>query len=118
MARAAREGIADGVSIKVMKSGGLTRAQKTAQMAAAAGWRAYGGDMHETGLAHLAGVHLLAATPEITLGCEFYHASYYVQNDILASPFPIKDGKVIVPDAPGLGIDPDPARLEEFRKTP
>lgn len=107
MTRAARENIADGVSIKVMKSGGLTRAQTTARIAALNGWSAYGGDMHETGLAHLAGAHLIAATPEISLGCEFYHASYYVQNDILAAPFPVENGHVIVPHAPGLGIAPD-----------
>ena len=116
MARAAREKIADGVSIKVMKSGGLSRAQETARMAAKAGWSAYGGDMHETGLAHLAGLHLLAATPEITLGCEFYHARYYVQKDILLRPFAIEDGKAVVPEGPGLGIDPDPEMLEAYRK--
>ncbi|KMW60256.1 Muconate cycloisomerase [Candidatus Rhodobacter oscarellae] len=116
MHRAAREGIADGVSIKVMKSGGLTRAQETARLAVQAGWTAYGGDMHETGLAHLAGAHLMAATPEITLGCEFYHATYYVREDLLAQPFPVKDGHVVVPDAPGLGLDPDPEKITKFDK--
>ena len=116
MVRAAREGIADGVSIKVMKSGGLTRAQTTARMAAQYGLTAYGGDMHETGLAHLAGAHLIAATPEITLGCEFYQARYYVQTDTLSHPFPIDGGDVIVPDAPGLGIAPRSDIFERFAK--
>lgn len=107
MVRAAREKIADGVSIKIMKSGGLTRARTTAQIAQANGWTAYGGDMHETGLAHLAGTHMVAATPEITLGCEFYHASYYVRQDILTEPFPVANGSVIVPNEPGLGRTPD-----------
>lgn len=107
MTRAARARIADGVSIKVMKSGGPSRAQTTARIAALNGWAAYGGDMHETGLAHLAGAHLIAATPEISLGCEFYHASYYVQKDILAAPFPVQAGQVVIPDTPGLGIKPD-----------
>lgn len=112
MVRAAREKIADGVSIKVMKSGGPSRAQTTARIAHQHGLTAYGGDMHETGLGHLAGVHMVAATPEITLGCEFYHASYYVRQDLLSEPFPVKDGHVIVPDGPGLGFAPDPARLD------
>ena len=103
MARACRETIADGVSIKVMKSGGPTRAQETARMAAQAGWSAYGGDMHETGLSHLAGTHLLAATPEIGLGCEFYHATYYVQKDILSAPFPVKPWAGDYPGYPWLG---------------
>ncbi|MEM6637324.1 MAG: enolase C-terminal domain-like protein [Pseudomonadota bacterium] len=112
--RALREGIADGVSVKVMKAGGPTRAQAVARMAHAGGMNCYGGDMHETGLAHLAGTHLLAATPEITLGCEFYHATYYVEADILSEPFPVDSGAVVVPDGPGLGIAPDAGRLDSL----
>ena len=74
-------------------------------MAAANGlMSAYGGDMFEAGLAHLAGTHMIAATPEITLGCEFYQAGYFLREDILETPFPVADGQVLVPDGPGLGI--------------
>ena len=106
-------GLADGVSVKIMKSGGLSRAQTVARMAHAAGMSAYGGDMFETGLAHLAGTHMIAATPEITLGCEFYQASYFLTRDILATRFPVENGHVIVPDTPGLGAVPDPAVLHD-----
>lgn len=111
MARAIREGICDGVSVKIMKSGGPTRARQVAHMAADAGLLAYGGDMFEAGLAHLAGAHMIAATPEITLGCEFYQAGYFLAEDILSAPFPVRDGHVIVPDTPGLGIAPDPETI-------
>jgi muconate cycloisomerase len=109
-------GIADGVSIKIMKSGGLTRAQTVARMAAASGLSAYGGDMFEAGIAHLAGAHMIAATPEITLGCEFYQASYFLVEDVLASPFPVEDGNVVLPKVPGLGIDPNMDVLEKYRR--
>lgn len=112
MARAAKEGICDGVSIKIMKAGSLQRAALVAQMAAANGLMAYGGDMFETGLAHLAGTHLVAACPAITLGCEFYQAKYYLANDILAGTFPIEGGEVVVPNKPGLGIDPDIEKMD------
>jgi muconate cycloisomerase len=114
MATAIEGQIADGVSIKIMKSGGLTRAQTTARMAATAGWSAYGGDMFEAGLAHLAGTHMIAATPEITLGCEFYQASYFLTEDILETPFKVENGQVIVPDAPGLGIKPSEEKLDRY----
>jgi len=114
MSRAVREGICDGVSVKIMKSGGPTRGQTVARMAAAAGLSAYGGDMFEAGLAHLAGAHMIAATPEISLGCEFYQAQYYLAEDILESPFPSQGGKVTVPDAPGLGIAPDVGKLDRY----
>jgi muconate cycloisomerase len=111
MQRAIADGICDGVSVKVMKAGGLLRGQAVARMAAVAGLTAYGGDMFETGLGHLAGAHMIAATPEIGMGCEFYQARYYLAEDILAEPFPIRDGRVTVPQGPGLGIAVDPARL-------
>ena len=114
MTRAVAEGIADGVSVKIMKSGGLTRAQTVARMAAAAGMTAYGGDMFESGLAHLAGTHMIAATPEVTLGCEFYQAQYYLAEDILEEPFPSRGGVVTVPEGPGLGIRPDLDKLQHF----
>ncbi len=114
MERAAREGICDGVSVKIMKSGGLTRGQTVARIAAAHGLTAYGGDMFEAGLAHLAGTHMIAATPEITLGCEFYQASYFLKEDILETPFQVSDGQVVVPDGPGLGNRPEIAKLNHY----
>ncbi|WP_193183175.1 enolase C-terminal domain-like protein [Nisaea sediminum] len=114
MKRAIEEGICDGVSVKIMKSGGLRRGQTVARMAAAAGLSAYGGDMFESGLAHLAGAHMIAATPEIRLGCEFYQAQYYLKEDILAETFPSGGGVVTVPDGPGLGILPDPEKLAHY----
>lgn len=114
MVRAVSEGICDGVSVKIMKAGSLTRAQTVARMAAAHGLTAYGGDMFETGIAHLAGTHMIAATAEITLGCEFYQAGYYLENDVLEEPFEVRDGQVIVPERPGLGGRPDPGRVERF----
>lgn len=118
MVRAIAEGICDGVSVKVMKSGGPVRGQTVARMATAAGMCAYGGDMFESGLAHLAGVHLIAATPEISLGCEFYHARYHLVEDILEEPFPIEGGTVTVPDGPGLGIRPDLEKLRRYARCP
>ncbi|MEM8869396.1 MAG: enolase C-terminal domain-like protein [Pseudomonadota bacterium] len=114
MQDAIRLGIADGVSVKIMKAGGITRAQTVARMAAAVGMSAYGGDMFETGLAHLAGTHMIAATPEITLGCEFYQASYFLTEDILDGTFPVGNGQVVVPDGPGLGRDVNMDAVERY----
>ncbi|MCB1471661.1 MAG: cycloisomerase, partial [Rhodobiaceae bacterium] len=99
---------------KIMKSGGLRRAQTIAEIAQAAGLTAYGGDMFESGMAHLAGTHMIAASPAITLGCEFYQARYYLAEDILAEAFPIRGGKVVVPSGPGLGIVPDLDKVRRF----
>lgn len=116
MLRAVTDGICDGVSVKIMKAGGLTRARRVAETAADAGLSAYGGDMFETGLAHLAGAHMIAATPAITLGCEFYQARYYLREDILETAFPVEDGNVVVPDTPGLGNAPALDALDRFAR--
>lgn len=107
MLTAIQMGIADGVSVKIMKAGGLTRAQTVARMAATAGMSAYGGDMFESGLAHLAGTHMIAATPEITLACEFYQAKYFLVEDLMETAFETRSGNVIVPQTAGLGGRPD-----------
>lgn len=106
--------IADGVSVKIMKAGGLSRSQTVAKMAASVGMSAYGGDMFETGLAHLAGTHMIAATPEITLGCEFYQAGYFLVEDILEEAFAVENGAVVVPSGPGLGVRLDVDKLSRF----
>ncbi len=111
MIRAVPAGIADAVSVKIMKCGGLRNGLAIARMAEAAGWGAYGGDMFETGIAHLAGTHMIAAAPGIDLGCEFYHARHHLESDTLAAPFPDREGRVHVPDGPGLGIAVDEDRV-------
>ncbi len=94
-------------SLKIMKSGGIRRAQEVAATGLAAGIACYGGCMFETGIAHAAGAHLMNSIPYLVLGCEFYMANYYLQEDILTSPFPVENGKVVVPTGPGLGVEPD-----------
>jgi muconate cycloisomerase len=104
---------ADIIAVMVMKSG-LLRSKEVAAIAGAAGMPCYGGSGPETGIAQSAGAHLVAATPNVSLGCEFYHPAYYLKEDILATPFPVVEGKVQVPNAPGLGIEVDEERLAKY----
>ena len=106
--------VADLVSIKIMKHGGMLAGRKVSAICEAAGIACYGGDMFETGIAHLAGTHVIAATPNISLGCEFYQAKYFLEQDLLAEPFPIENGRVIVPKTPGLGVKVDESRVNHY----
>jgi muconate cycloisomerase len=99
--------IADLVSIKIMKSGGITRAREIASIAEAAGIAAYGGTMFEGGLAIAAGLHMVAATPNIALGAEFYTSTWVLGVDILRQGIVIEAGHTCVPTGPGLGVDID-----------
>ena len=107
--------LADIFALKIMKSGGIRRALEVAAIARIGGIDVYGGCMFETGVAHAAGAHLMAALPELHLGCEFYMPTCYAREDILAKPFPVRDGLVHVPDGPGLGVAVDPDRLAKYR---
>jgi len=106
--------MADIFSLKIMKSGGIRRALEVAAIARAAGIEVYGGCMFETGLAHAAGTHLMAAVPDLILQCEFYMATYYAEDDILTEPFPVRNGRVHVPTGPGLGVTVDPDQLAKY----
>ena len=86
-----------------------------AAIARAAGIDVYGGCMFETSIAHAAGAHMLAALPELRFGCEFYMSTYYADADIAESPFPVNQGRVHVPDGPGLGVRPDREKLDRYR---
>jgi len=105
--RLVRERAADGVSIKIMKSGGILPARRIAEIAEAGGLAAYGGTMFEGGIALSAGMHLVAATRNISLGAEFYTATYVLECDVLATPVQQVNGKTQVPSGPGLGITVD-----------
>ncbi len=114
---AVRDEICNGISVKIMKCGGLRRGQQIAAVAEAGGLPCYGGDMFETGVAHLAGAHMIAATPNISLGCEFYQATWYLEEDLLDQPFPVVDGKVVVPSTPGLGASVNEVTLKRYARS-
>ncbi|MBN8891515.1 MAG: cycloisomerase [Rhodospirillales bacterium] len=111
MLRAARERLADCVSIKLMKAGGYGPARAIDAIASAAGMPSYGGTLWEGGIAAAAGAHLLAALPNCTLGCEFYMPSYALVRDICPDPLLAGGGVVRVPQEVGLGVEVDEAEL-------
>lgn len=103
--------IAGGLSVKIAKAGGPARGLALARAAEAAGWRVYGGDMFETGISHLAGLHMLTALGGCAWGCEFYHANWHLERDVLATRFAEKNGTVTAPEGPGLGQEVDEAYI-------
>jgi muconate cycloisomerase len=95
---------ADAISIKLMKAGGLFKAQAIQAIADAVGIPGYGGTLWEGGVALAAGTQLIAATPGISLGCEFYMPHHVLTEDVLEEKVVNQAGHVVVPDGPGLGI--------------
>ena len=78
-----------------------------AAIAEAAGITAYGGTMFEGGLAIAAGLHMVAATPNISLGAEFYTSTFVMEVEVLKTPIVIDNGSTRVPTGAGLGVEVD-----------
>ena len=112
-------------SCYVTKPGGLHRARQQAETAAALGvYHDIGGSI-EMGIGNAANLHLGAAMPLATLpsvcpvtkpagasGPEI--AGIYYTDDIVVEPFRFEDGKVMVPNGPGLGVDVDVEKLAHY----
>nr|WP_244548423.1 enolase C-terminal domain-like protein [Bosea vaviloviae] len=95
---------ANAISVKLMKAGGLLKAQAIMAIADQAGLPGYGGTLWEGGIGLAAGTQLIAATPGISLGCEFYMPHHVLTEDVLEERVANRNGHVVVPDGPGLGI--------------
>ncbi len=106
-----RRQAADAISVKLMKCGGLFKAQALMAIADTAGLPGYGGTLWEGGIALAAGTQFIAATPGVSLGCEFYMPHHVLTEDVLEARIANRDGHVVVPDGPGLGISVSDASL-------
>jgi glucarate dehydratase len=67
------------------------------------------------GISLAAMVHLAAATPNLTYACDT-HYPWQSEDVIVGGKLPIKDGVVMVPDEPGLGVELDRAALEQLHQ--
>ena len=114
------------VSIYTTKPGGLARAMEVAAVCRAAGIICNVNGSVETGVGNLANIHLAAAAAAVTLSCVVpvstpaaeQHGQVggiYYKDDLLVSGMQLEDGCILVPTAPGMGIDVDLAKIETYR---
>ena len=112
-------------SCYVTKPGGLHRARQQAELAAALGIYCDIGGSIELGIGNAANLHLGAALPNAILpsvcpvtkpagsdGPEI--AGIYYLDDIVIAPFRFENGRVMVPDGPGLGVEVDVEKLAHY----
>ena len=113
-ARIAEEAIAIGacaiVNIKAGRVGGYLEARRVHDVCAEHGVPVWCGGMLETGLGRAANV-ALAALPNFTLPGDTSASGRYYAEDI-CEPFVLRDGRLSVPEGPGLGVSPIPEVLE------
>ncbi len=100
----------DVACIKISKMGGLSRSRLARDLCAASGIPmtvedVWGGDIVTAALAHLA----VSTRPEFLLNTTDLH-NYQTTHFADGAPH-VKSGKLLVGDAPGLGVEPDEQRL-------
>jgi len=109
-------GAVDIIQPDVMYLGGLSRTLRVAKMGEEAGTSCTP-HCANLSLVTMCTMHLLGAIPNAGKYLEFSieGADYYPWQDglFLGDPYAIEDGKATIPDAPGWGVEIDPAWLDK-----
>ena len=113
------------ISCYVTKPGGLYRARQQGEVAERLGIHCDIGGSIETGIGNAANLHLGVALANATLPsvCPVSRptgtdgpdiAGIYYTDDLIQDSFAFRDGMVMVPDGPGLGIEVDLEKLKLY----
>lgn len=111
--RIAREESADILNIKIMKPGGIRPSAKLAILAEALGLPCMLGSMPELGIGTLAGLQLVVTSRVFRYGAELI-GPWMFEDDLLESSPALEGGRLMLPDGPGLGLEVDEGKLEEY----
>jgi muconate cycloisomerase len=103
-----------GVSLKLIKLGGMSAAVEAARLCERLGLSVnVAAKIAESSIASAAAIHLACAAPAVDWGVSLTH--FYLADDIARNALTIADGLVALPSGPGLGIDVDEAAVERYR---
>jgi muconate cycloisomerase len=103
-----------GLSLKLIKFGGLTALLKAAALCERLGLEVnLAGKMSESGLGGAAIAHIACMLPSASWGISLTHM--YLAEDVVKDPLRIVDGFVTPPVGPGLGVEVDEAMVERLR---
>ena len=114
MLRLAEDDSCEVCCVYVSEAGGLTRLKELVSIANTAGIHCVLGTWGEFGVGFSAGLHLAAASRNFSLAND--QGYYLLEEDYLTEPLSIKDGKVTLSDKPGLGVVPDPEKMERMKE--
>lgn len=99
------------VNLKPGRVGGLASSLRTSEMLAGSGVPVWCGGMLETGIGRAHNL-ALASLPVFTLPGDISASRRYWTRDIVSPEFEVFDGRMLVPDGPGIGVEIDEERIE------
>ncbi len=92
--------------------GGITAFQTLGRITPSLGWGLSQHSNNHAGITMAAMIHAGAVTPELTYASDTHYVWLVEDADIIEGPnLRIQDGKMAVPDAPGVGVTLDRAKL-------
>lgn len=103
------------VNIKVGRVGGLINAKKIHDLCQKRDIPVWCGGMHEFGIGRAANL-ALASLPGFTLPGDVSGSDKYYQEDVVDPPILAANGRIDVPQSPGLGHEPVLDRIERWTK--
>jgi muconate cycloisomerase len=104
---------AGGVSLKLIKLGGIGPAIAAANLCRRIGLKVnVASKIAESSIASAAAVHLACAIPASDWGVSLTH--FYLAEDLVKLPLPLGDGMVALPTGPGLGVAVEETAVERF----
>ena len=111
---AARRAGAKGVSLKLIKLGGLREAVAAARLCRKLGLKInVAAKIAESSIGTAAAVHLACAVPNVDWGVSL--TNLYLADDIVRAPIALRDGAVALPEGDGLGVEVDERAVARFR---
>lgn len=110
-----REEAADVIALKTTKLGGLRESLKTAAVAEAAGLACHGATSLEGPFGTAASLHFACATPAVNFGSELF-GPMLLKESYTTTDLVYGDGRVTLPEGPGLGLEPDAAKVNAFTR--
>lgn len=102
--------------------GGMAAFQELGRLCGTFGWQMSQHSNNHAGITMAAMIHAGAATPQLSLASDTHYVWLPEDSDLIAGgKLPIRNGKMNVPAAPGLGVELDRDRLarahEVYRKS-
>lgn len=104
--------LCDGVNLKISKQGGLTPTQRQRTIAHSAGVVTSIQETTGSDIAFAAILHMAQSTPRHMMRCAL-DCRAMVATTTAEFDAPIRDGGVVAPDVPGLGVSPDMSRFTD-----
>jgi muconate cycloisomerase len=113
----ARRGAAAGVSLKLIKLGGMTATIRCAQRATELGLSVnVAAKVAESSLGSAAASHLACSVANLDWGISL--TQVYLEHDPVCNPLTIIAGVIAPPPGPGLGIEVDESAIRHYRAPP